>query len=126
MPAKEKVIVENVNVPGYSSRVDGEKYEAMRKVLLKVVPKSPQGITQRELFEDVYGHPGRRFAARPSKLLHRLVHARLEIIKHTIGSAHLRNRRQRRCAQNSIMTQSVGQRTQIGVLDRCPRGVAEP
>lgn len=56
MPAKEKVIVENVNVRGYSSRVDAKKYEAMRKVLLKVVPKSPQGITQKELFKAILPH----------------------------------------------------------------------
>lgn len=41
--------VENVNVPGRVSNVNAEKYEAMRGVLLKVLPKKPPGLTQAEM-----------------------------------------------------------------------------
>jgi hypothetical protein len=54
--AKNKVRVETVNVPGYSSRVDAEKYDAMRKALLKVIPKKSSGISQKEMFEAVIPH----------------------------------------------------------------------
>jgi hypothetical protein len=51
--ARGKVQVETVNVPGYSSRIDAEKYDAMRKALLKVLPKRLPGMLQKEMFEAV-------------------------------------------------------------------------
>lgn len=53
--AAGRVVVENVNVPGYKSTVDATKYEAMRGVLLRVLPKSPAGLTQSEMFAAVEG-----------------------------------------------------------------------
>ncbi len=54
MPTKEapgpKVVVENVNVPGYTSRVDAEHYEAMKAVLLRILSKEGVGLTQTEMF----------------------------------------------------------------------------
>lgn len=44
-----KIVVENVNVPGYQSSVDEALYEAMKKVLLKVLPKDGPGLTQTEM-----------------------------------------------------------------------------
>jgi hypothetical protein len=48
-----KVVVENVNVPNYQTRVDRKKYEAMRRALMKTLPKRPPGKSQKEMFEGV-------------------------------------------------------------------------
>ena len=56
MPKHETITVENVNHPGTTSRVNKEKYDAMRKVVLKVVPKKQPGLTQKEMFEAVKPH----------------------------------------------------------------------
>lgn len=50
------VTVQNVNVPGYTARVNGEKYAAMRRALLRVLPRTAPGMTQREMFDAVVGH----------------------------------------------------------------------
>jgi len=49
MPKREKISIENINCPGQSSNVDAVKYMAMKKVLLKVIPKKPPGLTQSEM-----------------------------------------------------------------------------
>ena len=49
MPKSEKIEVENVNCPGQLSNVNAEKYLAMRKVLLQVLPHKPPGLTQSEM-----------------------------------------------------------------------------
>ncbi|MFK7737970.1 MAG: hypothetical protein AB8B50_18210 [Pirellulaceae bacterium] len=54
--AAEKIEVENVNCPGQVSRVDRQKYQAMRKVLLKILPKKSPGLTQAEMFEAIKPH----------------------------------------------------------------------
>jgi len=46
-------LVENCNVPGYTHSVDAKKYAAMKKALLKILPKGPPGITQQEMFATV-------------------------------------------------------------------------
>lgn len=43
------VIVENVNVPGYTARVDAEKYHAVREAILQVTPATPPGLTAKEM-----------------------------------------------------------------------------
>lgn len=48
-----KVSVRTPNVPGYSGTVDAAKYEAMKKVLTKVMPKKVPGITQGEMMAAV-------------------------------------------------------------------------
>ena len=50
------VTVQNVNVPGYTSRVNAAKYTAMRRALLRVLPSRAPGMTQAEMFEAVMGH----------------------------------------------------------------------
>ena len=50
------VTVQNVNVPGYSSRVNAEKYAAMRQSLLRVLPSRAPGMTQAEMFAAVKSH----------------------------------------------------------------------
>lgn len=47
-----RVVVQNVNVPGYTTTVDAAKYGAMRAALLQVVPASG-GLTQAEMFDAV-------------------------------------------------------------------------
>ncbi len=44
-----KVVVENVNVPGYTTRVDAGMYHAMRRAMLKALPSKPPGLTQSEV-----------------------------------------------------------------------------
>lgn len=44
------VIVESVNVPGYTRAVDAAHYEGMKKVLLKILPKEGPGLTQTEMW----------------------------------------------------------------------------
>lgn len=51
--AGDRVTVENVNVPGRTSTVDGAKYAAMRKALLEVLPRTAPGMTQAEMFAAV-------------------------------------------------------------------------
>jgi hypothetical protein len=48
-----KVEVRTPNVPGHSSQVDAGKYGAMRKLLLKVMPKKAPGYTQTEMMAAV-------------------------------------------------------------------------
>ena len=49
MPEAEKIRVKNVNVPGHVSNVDAVKYHAVKKVILKVLPKKAPGMTFTEL-----------------------------------------------------------------------------
>ena len=44
----DKIVIENVNKPGYTERVDRIKYEAMRKALLAVLPTTSPGVTTAE------------------------------------------------------------------------------
>ena len=56
MPAREMVVVENVNCPGRTANVDAVKYSAMKKALLKVLPRKPPGLTQRQMFDAIQAH----------------------------------------------------------------------
>ena len=51
-----KIEIENINCPGHTTNVDAKKYKAMKKVLLKVIPKSDPGITQKEMKEAILPH----------------------------------------------------------------------
>ncbi len=57
MPAKKqavpagKIAAQNVNVPGYTHMVDAEKYEAMRVVMMRVLPLKAPGLTQAEMWD---------------------------------------------------------------------------
>lgn len=55
-PARAKIAVENVNVPGSVTNVDAAKYAAMKTALLKVLPKKQPGLTQAEMLERVVPH----------------------------------------------------------------------
>jgi hypothetical protein len=52
----EKITVENVNVPGYTTRLDAVMYGAMRRAILKVLPAKAPGLTQTQLRSAVLPH----------------------------------------------------------------------
>lgn len=54
--SNEKIEVENVNVPGRTSRVNAAKYQAMKKAMLRVLPEGEPGLTQNEVREAVIPH----------------------------------------------------------------------
>ena len=45
---REMVVIENINHPGYASRVDAAKYKAARVAMLRILPRKAPGLTQRE------------------------------------------------------------------------------
>ena len=47
----EKVIVENVNIPGKTYLANKAKYEAMLEALKAVLPHSAPGLSQNEMFD---------------------------------------------------------------------------
>ena len=55
-PEDKKVVVQNVNIPGHTSRVNAEKYKAMKLAFLKILPSYEPGITQKEIQERVIAH----------------------------------------------------------------------
>ncbi|WP_295637677.1 hypothetical protein [uncultured Methylibium sp.] len=55
-PKRPRVTVENINVPGSTSQVDGIKYEAARRALLKALPARKPGLTQAEMLQAVPAH----------------------------------------------------------------------
>ena len=52
----EKIEVENVNHPGTAQRVDAAMYQAMKRALLKVLPKAAPGLTVAEIGKAVRPH----------------------------------------------------------------------
>ena len=53
---EEKISVENVNVPGYTTRVSKVIYDAMHQAMWKVLPTKSPGLTQAEIREAVIAH----------------------------------------------------------------------
>ena len=51
--ARKTVEVENVNHPGQVKLVDAAMYDAMRQALLKILPKTPPGLTVEEIYDQV-------------------------------------------------------------------------
>lgn len=47
--SREMTLVENVNHPGKTERVDAAKYAAARTAMLKVLPRKSPGMTQHEM-----------------------------------------------------------------------------
>lgn len=54
--ADEKIIMENVNVPGQTTRVNKAMYEAMQQAMWTVLPTQSPGLTQKEIYEAVIPH----------------------------------------------------------------------
>ncbi|HSJ53979.1 MAG TPA: hypothetical protein VLC52_09555 [Anaerolineae bacterium] len=55
-PYDDMITVENVNVPGKTSRVNAAKYRAMKQAMLEVLPREAPGLTQDEIREAVIAH----------------------------------------------------------------------
>jgi len=53
MTSDDKIVVENVNVPGRTTRVDRAMYEAMKAAMWKALPTQSPGLTQSEIREAV-------------------------------------------------------------------------
>lgn len=51
-----RIIVENVNLAGYTQVVDAKMYEAMKQAILKVLPAEKPGLTQMEIRNAVIAH----------------------------------------------------------------------
>ncbi len=51
-----KIVVENVNVPGHTNRLDADKYNAMKVALLEILPAKAPGITQKQMMSGVVAH----------------------------------------------------------------------
>jgi len=54
--ADVKITVENVNVPGYTTRLDAAMYGAMRRAILTVLPAKAPGLTQTQIRTAVVPH----------------------------------------------------------------------
>lgn len=52
----DKITVENVNIPGKTSRVNAAKYRAMKRAMLQILPREEPGLTQAEVREAVLPH----------------------------------------------------------------------
>ena len=48
---RKMIAAQNANVPGYTHNVDAAMYEAMRKAMLKVLPRKAPGMTQAEMWK---------------------------------------------------------------------------
>lgn len=56
MTKSRKTEIENVMNPGHTYRVDADKYEAMRRAFLKILPTKPPGLTAAEIGTEVLAH----------------------------------------------------------------------
>ena len=52
----EKITVENINVPGHTSRVNKAMYAAMKEAMWAVLPTKSPGLTQTEIRENALNH----------------------------------------------------------------------
>lgn len=55
-PPRPRVTVQNILSPHHVVQVDGIKYEAMQRALLKVLPREKPGLTQAQMWEQVLAH----------------------------------------------------------------------
>ena len=51
--ADEKIMMENVNVPGQTTRVSKTMYDAMQQAMWSVLPAQSPGLTQKEIYDAV-------------------------------------------------------------------------
>jgi hypothetical protein len=58
-PGRKMVVARNVNVPGYAHNVDAIMYEAMRKAMLKMLPRKSPGMTQAEMWQGLAAYAPR-------------------------------------------------------------------
>jgi hypothetical protein len=53
---KDRITVQNVNVPGWTMDVDASMYAAMKRAMLRVLPRRAPGLTQTEIRTAVVLH----------------------------------------------------------------------
>jgi hypothetical protein len=51
-----KIAIQNVNHPGQVGRVDADRYEAMKRAFLRILPKTSPGLTETAIRERVIAH----------------------------------------------------------------------
>jgi hypothetical protein len=56
MKSNSRIAVENINHPGQIRHVDGVRYEAMKRAILKIVPSRSPGLTVAEIQSAVLAH----------------------------------------------------------------------
>jgi hypothetical protein len=56
MPQEKQVTAKNVNVPGYTQRLDATKFVPVRDVVLAVLADAPDGLTLDELNAAIRPH----------------------------------------------------------------------
>jgi len=56
MVSGQKIEIENVTSPGRVTRVDADKYEAMKRAMLTILPATSPGLTAAEMLEGVIAH----------------------------------------------------------------------
>ena len=52
----DKIEIENVVSPGHTYRVDADKYGAMKRAFLKILPRKSPGLTAAEIGDAVLPH----------------------------------------------------------------------
>jgi hypothetical protein len=52
----DRIVIENVNVPGSTTRVSKAMYDAMQQAMWKVLPATAPGLTQSEIRDAVVPH----------------------------------------------------------------------
>lgn len=55
-PDEGRITVENVNVPGRTTRLNAAMYQAMEEAMWKVLPTEAPGLTQKQIREAVVPH----------------------------------------------------------------------
>lgn len=56
MVTRQKIEIENVKSPGRVTRVDADKYDAMKWAFLKILPATSPGLTGAEVLDGVLAH----------------------------------------------------------------------
>jgi len=59
-PNMRRVTVQSLHSAGYTARLNADKYSAMRRALMKVLPAKPPGLTYAEMLSAVIHHLPKR------------------------------------------------------------------
>lgn len=54
--SSDRVLLENINHPGKTTSADAHMYEAMKRAILRVLPKTIPGLTVAEMEDQVLAH----------------------------------------------------------------------
>ena len=87
MAAADRIVIENVNVPGSTTRASKAMYDAMQQAMWKVLPATAPGLTESEICDAVAPHrpedlyPGGAKAAGGRRLCSRIPEARGTLVR---------------------------------------------